>query len=132
MPFDIGGGTGCCTPLRIVSKNPLAVEQLDKTQCRNHSTHRVIPTNRMIALEVSGEAVQAEFERKLRLRITCWDYRGDLDRAIHQICRNPMLHGALPFEIADDGLRLKVIEWALPKVSDYRIENRTALTLPKP
>ena len=41
----------------------------------------------MIALEVSGEAVQAEFERKLRLRITSRDYPGDLERAIHQICR---------------------------------------------
>lgn len=36
LPVDIGGGTGCLTPLKLVSKNPLGVEQLDKTQCMKH------------------------------------------------------------------------------------------------
>lgn len=28
----------------------------------------------------------------------------------------PQQHGAVPFENSEDGLRLKVIEWAIPKV----------------
>ncbi|PMD33385.1 hypothetical protein L207DRAFT_535414 [Hyaloscypha variabilis F] len=71
LPIDIGGGTGCLTPLKLISKNPLGVEQLDKTQ----------------SLEVSGDAVHAEFERNLRPRITKDDYSGDPERAIYQVCR---------------------------------------------
>lgn len=33
LPIDIGGGTGCMTPLRLVGKNPLRVDQLGPTQC---------------------------------------------------------------------------------------------------
>jgi hypothetical protein len=39
------------------------------------------------ALEVSGEAVQAQFEAWLRPRITSADYPGDVPRLIYQICR---------------------------------------------
>ena len=39
------------------------------------------------ALEVSGEAVEAEFEKRLRGRLSAKDYRGDLERLIYQICR---------------------------------------------
>lgn len=41
----------------------------------------------MIALEVSGEAVQAEFERWLRTQITKRDYPGDIEQLVYQICR---------------------------------------------
>ncbi|KAK0120220.1 hypothetical protein ONS95_011626 [Cadophora gregata] len=68
---DIGGGTGCMTVLKLVSKEPLQVDQLGKTK----------------SLEVSGEAVEAEFERKLRLMITQDDYDGDIERQIKRICR---------------------------------------------
>jgi hypothetical protein len=37
---------------------------------------------------------------------------------VARIFPRPQSHGALPFENANDGIRLKVIEWALPKVSD--------------
>ncbi len=36
---------------------------------------------------MSGEAVQAEFERMLRARITKKDYSEDLEQAIDHICR---------------------------------------------
>lgn len=39
------------------------------------------------------------------------------DDEVANIFPVPWLHGALPFECANDGPRLKVIEWALPKVS---------------
>ena len=49
---------------------------------------------------------------------------------VAKVFPSPLLHGALPFEIADDGLRLKVIEWALPKVSEFqnREQNSTDST----
>jgi hypothetical protein len=76
------------TPLKLISKSPLGVEQLDKTQCRNTiPSHIIMPADTMTALEVSGEAVEAEFERMLRPRITKKDYSGDVERAIYQICR---------------------------------------------
>jgi hypothetical protein len=76
------------TPLKLISKNPLGVEQLDKTQCGNTiPSYFTILANSMAALEVSGEAVQAEFERRLRPRITKKDYPEDPERAIHQVCR---------------------------------------------
>ena len=50
---------------------------------------------------------------------------------VERIFPNPRAYGALPFERANDGPRLKVIEWALPKVSDIQVRNRTALTLPE-
>lgn len=88
MPIDIGGGTGCLTPLKLISKNPLGVEQLDKTQCKGAGLNRFHPSaDSIIALEVSGDAVHAEFERMLRPRITKRDYPGDLERAIYQVCR---------------------------------------------
>lgn len=71
LPIDIGGGTGCMTPLRLVTKEPLRVDQLGPTQ----------------SLEVSGEAVQAEFEAWLRPQITSDDYPGDIPRLLYQICR---------------------------------------------
>ncbi len=40
------------------------------------------------ALEVSGEAVEAEFERLLRSMITIDDYEGDIERVIARICRS--------------------------------------------
>lgn len=73
-----------------MSKNPLGVEQLDKTECRNTIlSHIILSADLMTALAVSGEAVQAEFERMLRPRITQKDYPKDkdLERAIFQICR---------------------------------------------
>jgi hypothetical protein len=39
------------------------------------------------ALEVSGEAVEAEFEKYLRQLISPRDFKGDLERLIYQICR---------------------------------------------
>lgn len=71
LPVDIGGGTGCLTPLKLISKRPLAVEQLDRTQ----------------SLEVSGEAVEAEFERWLRPQIIKTYYPGDIPRLVNRICR---------------------------------------------
>lgn len=41
----------------------------------------------VVALEVSGEAVEAEFERRLRQIVSPRDYNGDLERLIYQICR---------------------------------------------
>jgi hypothetical protein len=41
---------------------------------------------------------------------------------VARIFPKPQAHGALPFEHANDGPRLKVIEWALPKVSDTQIQ----------
>jgi hypothetical protein len=40
---------------------------------------------------------------------------------VARIFPNPWARDALPFERANDGPRLKVIEWALPKVSDIQI-----------
>jgi hypothetical protein len=40
-----------------------------------------------LALEVSGEAVEAEFGRRLRSMISPRDYKGDLERFIYQVCR---------------------------------------------
>ncbi|KAL5320456.1 hypothetical protein ACEPPN_011261 [Leptodophora sp. 'Broadleaf-Isolate-01'] len=71
LPVDIGGGTGCMTPLRLVTKDPLRVDQLGPTQ----------------SLAVSGEAVESEFETWLRSQITSEDYPEDIPHLIHQICR---------------------------------------------
>ena len=48
---------------------------------------------------------------------------------VARIFPDPQAHGALPFECGAkdgprDGPRLKVIEWALPKVSDMQIQER--------
>ena len=76
------------TPLKLVSKNPLGVEQLDKTQCRKAIlSHIIMLADSLTALEVSGDAVHAEFERNLRPRITKNDYSEDPERAIYQVCR---------------------------------------------
>jgi hypothetical protein len=40
-------------------------------------------------------------------------YSGNVKR----LFPNPQQQGAVPFEKSDDGPRLKVIEWAIPKVS---------------
>ncbi|KAL2060581.1 hypothetical protein VTL71DRAFT_9222 [Oculimacula yallundae] len=71
LPVDIGGGTGCMTPLRLVTKGPLRVDQIGPTQ----------------SLAVSGEAVESEFETWLRSQITSDDYPDDIPQLIHQICR---------------------------------------------
>lgn len=71
LPCDIGGGTGCITPLKLVSKHPLRVDQLGPTQ----------------SLEVSGEAVEAEFEKLIRGLITKSDYPKDLDQLISKMRR---------------------------------------------
>jgi hypothetical protein len=39
------------------------------------------------------------------------------DNKVKGLFPNPHQHGAVPFEDSDDGRRLKVIEWAIPKVS---------------
>jgi hypothetical protein len=39
------------------------------------------------------------------------------DEEVARIFPHPQRHGALPLERANDGPRLKVIEWAIPKVS---------------
>jgi hypothetical protein len=36
---------------------------------------------------VSGEAVEAEFEKRLRPMISAKDYKGDLEQLIYKICR---------------------------------------------
>jgi hypothetical protein len=41
----------------------------------------------------------------------------DYDDKIKKLFPNPQQHGAVPFEESDDGCRLKVIEWAIPKVN---------------
>ncbi|KAH7346271.1 hypothetical protein BKA65DRAFT_273898 [Rhexocercosporidium sp. MPI-PUGE-AT-0058] len=71
VAVDIGGGTGCMTVLKLISKKPLQVDQLGQTQ----------------SLEVSGEAVEAEFRRILQLMISPEDYDGDIERLIDRICR---------------------------------------------
>ena len=43
--------------------------------------------------------------------------------AVKRLFPNPQQQGAVPFEESDDGPRLKVIEWAIPKVS-ISIRNR--------
>ncbi|KAH6714155.1 hypothetical protein BKA61DRAFT_56377 [Leptodontidium sp. MPI-SDFR-AT-0119] len=71
VAVDIGGGTGCMTVLKLISKNPLQVDQIGQTQ----------------SLEVSGEAVEAEFRRMLQLMITSEDYDGNIERLVDRICR---------------------------------------------
>jgi len=67
------------------------------------------------ALEVSGEAVEAEFEKWIRTRITRRDYPGDLERLIRQICRKfredkkdcgvPSLYGSSTWNFSAPRLR---------------------------
>ncbi|KAF4624696.1 hypothetical protein G7Y89_g13472 [Cudoniella acicularis] len=71
LATDIGAGTGCVTPFKLVSKDPLRIDQLGRTQ----------------SLEVSGEAVQAEFKRLITPTITAADFPGDIPRLIYHICR---------------------------------------------
>ncbi|TVY50003.1 hypothetical protein LOCC1_G000105 [Lachnellula occidentalis] len=71
LAIDIGAGTGCLTALRLVKKRPLQVDRLAPTQ----------------SLEVSGEAVEAEFQKRLRLLVSTNDYEGDLEQLIYHVCR---------------------------------------------
>ena len=99
-----------------MSKDPLGVEQLDKTQCRNTFSSRIIICADSIkVLEVAGKAVEAEFERNLRDTITKRDYFGDLEEAIYQICRQfkeekkncgtSWRHGSKPWDCHVPGLK---------------------------
>lgn len=45
---------------------------------------------------------------------------------VASIFPDPQSHGALSFEKDHDGIRLKVVEWALPKVSNPQIENQNS------
>lgn len=38
------------------------------------------------------------------------------DKHTKKLFPNPQKHGAVPFEESEDAMRLKVIEWAIPKV----------------
>ncbi len=48
------------------------------------------------------------------------------DDIVARIFPSPQAHGALPFQDAEDGLRLFAIEWAIPKVSDTEIRRNMA------
>jgi hypothetical protein len=77
------------TPLKLVTKNPLRVDQLAPTTCKSVFEYRDQATDCSLlqALEVSGEAVEAQFEKWLRPRVTKTDYPGDIPLLIYQICR---------------------------------------------
>ncbi|TVY83310.1 hypothetical protein LSUE1_G001552 [Lachnellula suecica] len=71
LAIDLGAGTGCMTPLRLFSKHPLQIDRLGDTK----------------SLQISGEVVDAEFERRFRSIITAEDYKGDLNTLIYKVCR---------------------------------------------
>lgn len=75
------------TPLKLVTKDPLRVDQLGPTLCMDILVLWGSYADLVEALGVSGEAVQAEFERWLRPRITKKDFPGDISRLVYQICR---------------------------------------------
>jgi hypothetical protein len=43
--------------------------------------------DRAVALDVSGAAVDAEFEKRLRQMVSPNDYRGDVEQLFYEICR---------------------------------------------
>ncbi|TVY59197.1 hypothetical protein LCER1_G000355 [Lachnellula cervina] len=96
--IDLGAGTGCETVLKIVKKNPLQVDRLAPTK----------------SLQVSGEAVEAEFQKRLRLLVTTNDYEGDYEQFIYYVCRRfreekkdcglPLRPGSLTWNIPAPGL----------------------------
>ena len=45
-------------------------------------------------------------------------------KEVARIFPDPQARGAFPFERANDGPRLKVIEWAVPKVSDMQMQDQ--------
>jgi hypothetical protein len=77
------------TALKLISKKPLQVDQLDATKCLNNPYTVDISYVLIIvsALEISGEAVEAEFAQRLRSMISPRDYNGDLEGLLYHVCR---------------------------------------------
>ncbi|RDW69336.1 hypothetical protein BP6252_08356 [Coleophoma cylindrospora] len=72
LPIDIGGGTGCMTVLQLVSKSPLRVNQITRTQ----------------SLAICGAAVDGRFRQWLLGHLLESEYTGDdYANLINRICR---------------------------------------------
>jgi hypothetical protein len=75
------------TPLRLVTKNPLRVDQLGPTRCKSTLRFKACALIVTEALGVCGESVEAEFKKWLQPMFITETYLGDISQIVYQICR---------------------------------------------